>query len=254
MQNLKNKIIIITGAARGIGKAITEIFAENGAVVYACDVMGDLLNETVEEISIKYNAEVIPLVFDITDTKAQKEAFQRVWKERKRLDVLVNNAGVGLVGLIEMNTKAVMERLFAINTIPVIEMTQLAVKLMKRNEIINNTRGSIINISSMVGVHGDRGQVVYSGSKAAVIGITKSSSKELAEHLIRVNSIAPGLIQTPMTGEGLSEEIIKEDIEKIGMHRIGLPQDIAGAALFFASDLSNYITGQVLEVSGGFII
>jgi 3-oxoacyl-[acyl-carrier protein] reductase len=252
---LKGKIALVTGAARGIGKAVTELFAQNGAVVYANDLRGELLNETVKEITDKIHAEIIPLVFDVTDTKEQKNAFQRIWKERKRLDILVNNAGLALSALIEMNSKADVERNFAVNAVAVIEMTQLATKLMKRNEIINNSRGSIINISSIAGTNGNRGQIAYSGSKAAAIGITKSSAKELSEYLIRVNAIAPGVIQTPMLEEALTQKIVDDYVNNsIGMHRVGTAQDVANAVLFFASDVSNYVTAQVLGVDGGYIL
>jgi len=252
---LNNKIALVTGAARGIGKAIAKIFAQNGAIVYITDLRGDLLDETAKEIANNFSAEIIPLAFDVTDVKAQKNAFQQIWKEQKRLDILVNNAGLVLSALIEMNSKTDMERIFAVNVIAVIEMIQLATKLMKRNEITNNTRGSIINISSIAGTNGSRGQISYSGSKAAVVGITKSSAKELAEYLIRVNAIAPGLIQTPMLEVALTEKIVDDRVKNsVGMRRLGTTQDIANAVLFFASDASNYITAQILGVDGGYIL
>jgi len=252
---LHGKVALITGAARGIGKAAAELFAQNGAIVYANDIRGELLGETAAEIAEKYSAEIIPLAFDVTDVKAQKDAFQRIWKERKRLDILVNNAGLALSALIEMNSKAEVERNFAVNAVATIEMTQLAVKLMKRNEVVNNTRGSIINISSIAGVAGNRGQIAYSGSKAAVVGITKSAAKELSEFLIRVNAVAPGLIQTPMLEEALAEKVVFDYVQNsVCMHRVGTAQDIANAIMFFASDTSNYVTGQVLGVDGGFIM
>jgi 3-oxoacyl-[acyl-carrier protein] reductase len=252
---LNGKIAFVTGAARGIGRAITKTFAQNGAVVYANDLCGDLLNDTAKEIAAKESAEITPLAFDITDIKAQKEAFQRIWKERKRLDILVNNAGLALSALIEMNSKTDVERIFAVNAVAVIEMTQLATKLMKRNEIINNSRGSIINISSIVGTNGSRGQITYSASKAAVVGITKSAAKELSEHLIRVNAIAPGLIQTSMLEKSLTGKILDDYIKNsVGMHRTGTPEDVANAVLFFASDASTYITAQILGVDGGYIL
>jgi len=252
---LENRVALVTGAARGIGKAIIELFAQNGAIVYANDIREALLYKTVDEVINTYDSKIIPLAFDVTDVKAQKDAFQKIWKEQRRLDILVNNAGLALSALIEMNSKEEVERVFSVNTIAVIEMTQLATKLMKRNEIINNSRGSIINISSIAGTKGNRGQIAYSGSKAAVIGITQSSAKELAEYLIRVNAVAPGLIQTPMLEEALSESVVSDYVAKsVGMHRVGTARDIAHAVLFFASDSSNYITGQVLGVDGGFIL
>jgi 3-oxoacyl-[acyl-carrier protein] reductase len=251
---LKGKVALVTGAARGIGKAITETFAENGAIVYANDILGDLLNETTEGIAKQHGAEILPLVFDITDIQAQKEAFLRIWKEQRRLDILINNAGLALSALIEMTAKADVERNFAVNAVAAIEMTRFAVKLMKRNELRNDSRGAILNISSIAGTHGNRGQIAYSGSKAAVIGITKAAAKEFSPYLIRVNAIAPGVIETPML-HTLSDQVIRDYAENsIGMRRVGQAQDIANAALFFVSDASNYVTGQVLGVDGGFIL
>jgi 3-oxoacyl-[acyl-carrier protein] reductase len=133
-------------------------------------------------------------------------------------------------------------------------MTQLAVKLMKRNEIRRDARGAIVNISSIAGTHGNRGQIAYSGSKAAVIGVTKAAAKELSPYLIRVNAIAPGVIETPML-HTLSDQVIRDYTENnIGMRRVGQARDIANAALFFVSDASPYVTGQVLGVDGGFIL
>jgi len=252
---LKGKVALVTGAARGIGKAVAEIFAQNRAVIYANDIRGELLRETTDMISRTYDSEIIPLEFDVTDTSAQKDAFKKIWKEQKRLDILVNNAGLALSALIEMNSKSDVERIFAVNAIAIIEMTQLATKLMKRNEIEKKTRGSIINISSIAGTHGNRGQIAYSGSKAAVVGITKSSAKELSEYLIRVNAIAPGIIQTPMLEEGLPQKIIDDYVNfSVGMHRVGDVADVANAVMFFASDASAYITAQVLGVDGGYIL
>jgi len=252
---LQGKIALVTGAARGIGKEIVRLFAKNGAIVYANDIRCELLNQTTVGITDEYNTEIIPLEFDVTNAVSQKDAFQRIWKERGRLDILVNNAGLALSALIEMSSKKDVERNFAVNTIAIIEMTQLATRLMKRNEIINNTRGTIINISSIAGTHGNRGQIAYSGSKAAVIGITKSAAKELSEFFIRVNAIAPGLIQTPMLEEALSQEVVGDYINNsIGMHRVGTAQDVANAVLFFAVDETSYITGQVLGVDGGYIL
>ena len=252
---LQGKVALVTGAARGIGNATVELFAQQGAVIYANDIRGELLRKVTTDLAYKYDAEIIPLEFDVTDVTAQKSAYQRIWKERKRLDILVNNAGLALSALIEMNSKQDVERNFAVNSIAIIEMTQLATKLMKRNVVVNNTRGSIINISSIAGTHGNRGQIAYSGSKAAVVGITKSTAKELSEFFIRCNAVAPGLIQTPMLDEALSQKVVDVYTKNsVGMHRVGTAQDIAQAVLYFASDASNYVTGQVLGVDGGYIL
>jgi 3-oxoacyl-[acyl-carrier protein] reductase len=252
---LKSKIAFVTGAARGIGKATAELFAQHGATIYMNDILEEQLNESAKEIAAKYNTEIIPLPFDVTDMVAQKKAFQRIWSEHKRLDILVNNAGLALSALIEMNSKTDIERNFSVNAVAVIELTQYAVRLMKRNTINNDTRGSIINISSIAGTHGNRGQIAYSGSKAAVIGITKSTAKELSPFLIRVNAVAPGVIETRMLREALTEQVVNDYIaDNVGMHRVGQARDIANAILFFASDASVYVTGQVLGVDGGFIL
>lgn len=252
---LKNKVSVITGAARGIGKATMNALAEQGAIVYAVDMREELLLESCREAALKYSAKIIPVPFDITDTDKQRELFLKVWKEQKRLDILLNIAGLAISALIEMSSKSDIERLFATNSVAMIEMIQYASKLMKKNPVSESTRGVIINMSSIAGTHGNRGQIVYSGTKAAVVGITTSAAKELAPYLIRVNAIAPGLIQTPMLEETIDEKIVKEYIEhNVGMHRVGQPEDIVNAIMFLVSDNSNYITGQVIGVDGCFIL
>jgi 3-oxoacyl-[acyl-carrier protein] reductase len=244
---LKDKVALVTGAARGIGKEITKQFIENGATVYAVDVLENELNETAKELGEM----VIPLVFDVIDSIKRKEAFTRVWLEKKRLDILVNNAGVALSALIEMHREEDIDRCFAVDAVAVAKSIKNATRLMKKNK----NGGSIVNISSIAGTHGNRGQLAYSGAKAAVIGITKAASKELAEFQIRVNAIAPGIIETPMLRSSLTTKIIEDYAnQNVGMHRIGTVHDIANAVMFFVDDKSSYITGQILNVDGGFIL
>ena len=185
---------------------------------------------------------------DVSDEVRVKDLFQAVFKAHKRLDVLLANAGVLDDALIGMVNRAQIERVFGVNTFGLLYCAQYASRLMARGG-----GGSIVNVSSIIGTHGNVGQAVYAGSKAAVIGITKSLAKELADRTIRVNAIAPGFIDTAMTRQ-LSETKYAERVASIRMGRIGTPQDVARVALFFASDLSAYVTGQVVGVDGGMLI
>ena len=245
---LKNKVALITGCNRGIGKAILEEFARNNSIVYAAARRAGSLDEIIEDLTKKYKARVTPLYFDLTDSNGMRSAFTKIYKEQKRLDVLVNNAGVMEDALIGMVTEENMNSTFAVNVFSVINSIQYAAKLMKRNRI-----GSITNIASIVGRYGNPGQIVYSASKGAVIALTKTASKELSPYNIRVNAIAPGMIDTDMF-RSIGDIRIKEMISKIGLGRLGMASEIAEMAVFLASDSSEYITGQVLGVDGGAIV
>lgn len=240
---LKDKVCIVTGAGRGIGRAITESFAAEGAFVYANDAREGSVDSWLTKSKMRQG--ITPLYFDITDPAAVKNAFTQIRKEKQRLDVLVNNAGVEYNELIGMISRENMEQMFSINVFAAIEMLQMASRLMSRQE----RGGSIINISSMVGIRGNPGQLVYSATKGAVIALTKSAAKELASKNIRVNSVAPGLTKTEMM-QGADIEKLKGRIANISMGRIAEPSDIARACVFFASDLSGYVSGQVLAVDG----
>lgn len=245
---LSGRHALVTGANRGIGKAITEKFAQNGCGIIANSRTEGSLDKTAEDIRKRYGIQFSPLYFDVSDPDDVKEAFKKIIKITKKLDIVVNNAGVldnNLIGMV--NSKTVGE-VFAVNTFGIIYIMQYASRLMLKNK-----EGSFINISSIVGVYGNAGQVVYGGSKAALLGITKSAAKELAPYNIRVNSIAPGFIDTDMV-KSLSPEKYKERLDSIKMKRIGTPEDVANCALFLASDLSTYITGQVIGVDGGMLI
>lgn len=240
---LREKVCIVTGAGRGIGRAIAETFAAEGAFVYANDAREGSVDLWLTESEMRNR--ITPLYFNITDSAAVKNALTRIKKEKQQLDVLVNNAGVEYNELIGMISHENMEKMFSINVFGTIEMLQMASRLMSRQE----SGGSIINISSMVGIRGNRGQLVYSATKGAVIALTKSAAKELASKNIRVNSIAPGLTKTKMM-EAAEIEKLKGRIANISMGRIAEPSDIARACVFFASDLSGYVSGQVLAVDG----
>jgi len=245
---LSGKIAFITGATRGIGRSITEVFAENGANL--------ILNSRDEESSLvfaeylrnKYKVNVDVVIFDISDADAIKDAFRKIFKLTKKLDIVVNNAGILESSLIGMVSKENIEKTYTTNVYAVYYILQYASRLMSRSK-----SGSIINLTSIMGVNGSEGQAVYSGSKAAIIGITKSLAKELALNNIRVNAIAPGFIETDMTCN-LSPEKYKERVSSIKIGRVGKPEDIANVALFLASDLSSYLTGQVVGVDGGMLL
>ena len=236
-QLLKNKVCIITGAAQGIGKAIAQRFAEDGAVVYACDRQEfDCCDEHIH-----------PLVFDITDAAAAKTAMMQVFKNEGKIDVLVNNAGVVFNRRIGMITREETERMFRVNVIAVLEMIQLVSRLMARNG-----GGSIVNIASVTAVLGSPGQVAYSATKGAIIAMTKSAAKELAPQGIRVNAVAPGIVKTERFAElyEADGQKIDERISRIALGRLGTPEDVANACAFLASERAAYISGHILGVDG----
>lgn len=244
MALLTGKVCFITGAGKGIGNETARRFAEEGAVVYVNDFVPGSLDTFAKEWAEKYNTKVVPVYFDVTNEQAAKDAFLLIKKEEGKLDVLVNNAGVMKDSVIGMINKELIDFVFSINVFAVMNMIQLANKLMSRQK-----SGSIINISSIVGVEGASGQLVYSASKGAVAAMTKAAAKELARNNIRVNAVAPGLIDTDLF-RAIGEENIERNIANIKIGRLGTPNDVANAILFLASDLSTYITGEILGVDG----
>lgn len=246
---LKNRVALITGAARGIGFATAQRFAEQGAHVFMTGRSLATLNDASAQLMAAVpDAQVSTLELDVTQPDSVRDAFQALFKQTKKLDILVANAGVMDDALIGMVTTAQIEHTFNTNTFGVLYCAQYASRLMGRNK-----SGSIINMTSIMGTNGNVGQAVYAGSKAAVIGITTSLSKELAPQNIRVNAIAPGVIDTDLVSS-LTPEKYAERIASIKMGRIGRPQEVADVALFLASDLSTYVTGQVIGVDGGMLI
>ena len=236
-QLLENKVCIITGAAQGIGKEIAKQFAADGAIVYACDR---------QEFTTD-NEKIHPIVMDITDAASIKSAFMQIFKTEGRIDCLVNNAGIVYNRKIGMIMREETERMFLVNVIAVLELIQLCSRLMARNG-----GGSIVNIASVTAVLGSPGQVAYSATKGAIISMTKSAAKELAPQNIRVNAVAPGIVQTERFAELYEADgnKIDERIQRIALGRLGTPQDIAYACAFLASDRANYISGQILGVDG----
>lgn len=242
---LNNKVIIVTGAGRGIGQAMATVFAQNGAIVYANDIREGAVEVWLKEIKSAFSGEILPLCFNICNETEVKNAVLQVKKECGHIDGLVNNAGIEFNELIGMINPENMEKMFQVNVFGTINMLQTVSRIMGRQE----NGGSIVNIASMTALRGNRGQLVYSATKGAVVSLTKSAAKELAEKKVRVNAIAPGLTNTEMTKQADPEKI-QSRINNICMGRLAEPEDIAKACMFMLSDLAAYISGQVLAVDG----
>lgn len=242
-QLLQGKVAVVTGASRGIGFAMVQRFLQEGATVYA--VARHI--ETLTALSAENHA-LFPVRLDVTDQSGSKMLFLQIKKEQGGLDILINNAAVEHNEKLGMISKSSMTDTFETNVYALIEWMQLSARLMQRKK-----SGSIVNITSRVGQNGNPGQLVYAASKGAVIAATKSAAKELAAYQIRVNAIAPGLTDTDMFRE-VPLEIMQKRINQIYMGRLAQPGEIADAALFLASDLARFVSGQVLAVDGCTVI
>lgn len=242
---LDGKVCMVTGCGKGLGKATLIAFAEAGAdVVYANDIIEGSIDDTAERLQSEFGTTVVTMYHDVSDFAANKQAILRIKKESGRLDVLVNNAGVMKDALIGSVTDELVKWIYSINVYGSMDLLQLATKLMLRQK-----KGSIINLSSIVGITGNPGQLVYSSTKGAIISMTKTAAKELAPRGIRVNAIAPGMIDTDMM-RSIGEKHLAVHLNNIPMGRLGRPEEIANTAVFLASDMSSYISGQVIVVDG----
>lgn len=242
---LLGKNAIITGTARGMGNKMMEVFAENGANIWACArTKNEKLEAQAKELSEKYGVEITIIYFEMTNLDEMKAAVKQIMQTKKPVDILVNNAGITDNTLFQMVTEKNLREQFEVNYFCPFLFTQYIVKLMLRNG-----KGSIINMASSAGLDGNAGRSVYGASKAAVICATKAIAEELGEKGIRANCIAPGITKTDMIAN-MSDEVMEETISRTDMKRFGMPLDQANAALFLASDLSSYVTGQTLRVDG----
>jgi 3-oxoacyl-[acyl-carrier protein] reductase len=244
MHDLKDKVVLITGAARGIGKAIAERFARAHAKVLILDLNREAIEGAVEELR-STGSQAFGYVANVTDAKAIEELFANLVKEHGKIDVLINNAGVTRDNLMVRMKEEDWDLVLDINLKGAFICTQKVFKHMMKARV-----GSIINISSVIGLMGNAGQANYAASKGGMIAFTKSCAKEFAGRNIRVNAVAPGFIETEMTAT-LSDEIRAEYAKVIPLNKMGSPQDVAKLCMFLASDESEYITGQTIAVDGG---
>jgi 3-oxoacyl-[acyl-carrier protein] reductase len=243
---LKGKNVIITGCLRGIGKATVELFAKNGANIWACCQFQEAqFDEYISDLQKQCGGWIKPVFFDLTNYDQMKQAVKTIMSEKQPVDVLVNIAGMTQDALFHMISIDQMKKIFEVNFFSQMLLTQYITKLMLRQK-----SGSVINIASISGMDGNLGQLSYSASKAAIIGATKTLSAELAPLGIRVNAVAPGVIKTEMT-KNLDEEVKNKFLKKSSLKHIGLPKDVGNTIVFLASDLSSYITGQIIRVDGG---
>ncbi len=244
---LKDKIALVTGGARGIGKTVGEELARLGAHVVLGDVQLDMAQKTAEEIKMN-GGSASAVELNVTDGEQVQNVFDSISKEFKLLDILVNNAGITRDGLLMRMKESDWDLVLNINLKGSFLCSQQAAKQM-----IKQKDGAIVNIASIVGLMGNAGQANYSSSKAGLIGLTKTTAREVASRGIRVNAIAPGFIDTAMTQE-LDDKVREKLIEQIPLAKLGQPDDIANCVSFLVSDRARYITGQVISVNGGMLM
>ncbi len=240
------KSVIITGANRGIGKALVESFAKEGYDIWACARIES--NEFVTfltNISKEYAVRIKPIYFDLNDEQQIKDGIKSILAEKRQIDVLINNAGIAYGGLFTMTPIEKMKEVYQVNVFAQVQIMQLVARAMMKQK-----HGCIINMCSVGGIETNPGYLAYGSSKASLIWITKTVSRELGAYNIRVNGIAPGLIDTEM-GNYKSEEELNKVLDRMSIHRMGQPEEIANAALYIASDNASYMTGHIMVLDGG---
>lgn len=242
---LKDKVAVITGGAQGIGRAIAETYAREGAKLALFDVVEESVKKTADEISKQFKVQAIGVKSNVVDITSVEAGFKTVVDTFGRIDVLVNNAGITKDNLILRMSDAEWDAVLAVNLKGPFNCTKAVFSPMRKAG-----GGRIINIASIVGLMGNAGQANYSSSKGGLVALTKTTAKEFAKKNILCNAIAPGFIKTAMTDK-LSDEVKAAMAAQIPLERMGEAQDVANAALFLASDESSYVTGQVLSVNGG---
>ncbi len=245
MKLLEGKTALITGAARGIGKAIALKFASEGANIAFTDLVIDEAGEATQHEIASLGVKCKGYASNAANFEETHQVVEQIMQDFGRIDVLVNNAGITKDGLMMRMSEQQWDAVINVNLKSAFNFIHAVTPVMMRQKA-----GSIINMSSVVGVSGNAGQANYSASKAGMIGLAKSVAKELGSRGIRANAIAPGFIITDMTGQ-LSEEVRNEWAKQIPLRRGGTPEDVANAAVFLASDLSSYVSGQVIHVCGG---
>ncbi len=249
MKLLENKTAIITGASRGIGKGIAEKYAEHGCnIAFSFASSVDKAKALEEELSSKYGVKVKGFQSNAADFDSSQKFVDEVVAEFGRIDVLINNAGITRDNLLMRMSEDQWDEIMNVNLKSVFNLTKAALRTFLKQK-----SGSIINMSSVVGVMGNAGQSNYAASKAGIIGFSKSVAKELGSRNIRSNVITPGFIETEMTAE-LGEDALKKWTDGIPLKRGGKPEDVANACVYLGSDMSTYVSGQVLSVCGGMLM
>ncbi len=244
---LKNKTAVVTGCSRGIGKKILEVFSANGATIFACvRNITEEFKTSLNDIKKKFNNQIIPIQFDLNDEKQIKEAANNILSSSPSIDILVNNAATIHTALFQMTSIKKLKEVFETDFFSQTIFTQYILKSM-----IKKKDGSILYISSSSALDGNEGRSAYSSAKAAIIAQAKVLSREVGMYNIRVNVIAPGLTDTDMMRQSTPKEIVNDVISRTSLKRMANPEEIANIALLLSSDLSNYITGQVIRVDGG---
>lgn len=243
---LANKNVVLTGCLRGIGKTTMEVFVRNGANIFACAQYQDIdFENTIQKLSAENGIWIKPIYFDLSDIESIKTGMRMIISEKVQIDGLVNIAGMVYNGLFQMTSIEKMKEVFEIDFFSQMLITQYISKIMMKYK-----SGSIVNIASITGIDGNSGQVAYGAAKAALIGSAKTISIELGQYGIRVNSVAPGVILTDMT-RALPEDKFNALIKKTEIPRAGEPEEVANVLLYLISDLSTYVTGQVIRIDGG---
>ena len=243
----EGKNAIVTGAARGIGQAIALDLAAKGAQIVICDLREEWLEETAAAIK-QASRKVTCKELDVTDHGATQSMFQEIASESGSIDILVNNAGITRDGLLMRMSEADWDAVLAVNLKGVFNCTKAVTRTMMKQRA-----GAIVNIASIIGITGNAGQANYSASKAGVIAFTKSVAKEFASRNIRINAVAPGFITSKMT-DSLSEDVRESMLDAIPLKRFGNPEHVASVVSFLASDQAAYITGEVINISGGMVM
>ncbi len=248
---LNNKVAIITGSTRGIGNAIAKRFIKEGAKVAICGSKLENAEQAITKMAQEMNFskdQVLPIGIDLTNTESIKKMVSEVIQKWGKIDILINNAGITSTSSLLDSQDEDFYNMFEVNVFGLLKTTREVVKYMK------DTGGSIINTSSMVGINGGRNQVAYASSKFAVNGITKSLAKELGQYQIRVNAVAPGVVETDMMRDSVDENLKQRLQAMTPLAKVGNPNDLVGAYLYLASDEASFTTGTIIQVDGGLVM